>query len=83
MIPETLTTYEVARKLGVSDRTVVNYIKSGSLQAYRFGRAYKIPVDSLEEFIEKAIVLGGQEHDTEHTESGLDKGNRTGRCNAD
>lgn len=48
-----LTVKDVAKRLTVSDKTVKNWIKNGSLKAYKFGRSYKVDEIDLLEFINK------------------------------
>jgi excisionase family DNA binding protein len=45
----------VAQKLGLDIRTVYRYIRSGQLNAAKFGRVYRVPTASLEEFVQKSI----------------------------
>jgi excisionase family DNA binding protein len=47
-----LTLPEVAEKLKVSRRTVYRWIKAGDLDAYQFGREYRITESDLKEFLE-------------------------------
>lgn len=51
-----LTIAEVARILKVTERTVYNYIKGGSLKAAKIGKIWRIKATDLEMFIEEAIV---------------------------
>jgi len=46
-----LSLSSVAGSLGVSERTVRRWIKSGKLKAYKPGRDYRIPESALREFI--------------------------------
>ena len=47
-----LSTEEVAEQLAVDEQTVRRWIKSGRLQAYKPGRAWRIPPDALAAFLE-------------------------------
>ena len=47
-----LTLPEVAEQLKVSRRTVYRWIKSGGLDAYQFGREYRITESALKNFLE-------------------------------
>jgi excisionase family DNA binding protein len=47
-----LTLPEVAERLKVSRRTVYRWIKSGDLDAYQFGREYRITERDLKDFLE-------------------------------
>lgn len=48
-----LTVEQVADKLQVHWQTVLNYIKSGRLEALQLGKGYRISQKSLDEFIQK------------------------------
>jgi excisionase family DNA binding protein len=54
---ELLTTDEVAVRLGVTRRTVQNWIKAGELACYQFGRGkgttYRIDPKDLEAFLQR------------------------------
>jgi excisionase family DNA binding protein len=43
---------EVAERLKVSRRTVYRWIKSGDLNAYQFGREYRITESALKQFLD-------------------------------
>jgi excisionase family DNA binding protein len=51
-----LSLTEVAGLMGVSERTVRRWIKSGKLRAYKPGRDYRIPESGLREFVEESEV---------------------------
>jgi excisionase family DNA binding protein len=51
---------EVAEQLGVSERTVRRWIKSGVLPAYKPGREYRIRAGELEEFLQSRKVRPDQ-----------------------
>src|ERR687894_2453602 len=51
-----LSLSEVAGLMGVSDRTVRRWIKSGKLRAYKPGRDYRIPETAVREFVEESEV---------------------------
>lgn len=55
-----MTVSHVAEILSVSDRTVRNWVQSGALKAYRFGREYKITQTDLNEFIKQSEVVTGE-----------------------
>jgi excisionase family DNA binding protein len=42
---------EVAERLKVSRRTVYRWIKNGDLDAYQFGREYRITESALKDFL--------------------------------
>ena len=47
---------EVAKKLGISPKTIINHINNGNLVAFRIGKLYKIAKYNLIEFLEKNIL---------------------------
>ncbi len=51
-----LSLSEVAGAMGVSERTVHRWIKSGKLKSYKPGRDHRIPESGLREFIEESEV---------------------------
>ncbi len=53
---QTRSLSEVAGLMGVSERTIRRWIKSGRLKAYKPGRDYRIPESALREFIEESEV---------------------------
>jgi len=54
MTEQMLSPTEVARRLGVSRRTVRRWIKSGVLPAYRVGGVYRIAPDEFASFLEQS-----------------------------
>ena len=46
-----LTYREAAQTLGVSERTVWQLVRDGKLKACRIGRAVRIPVSAIEQFL--------------------------------
>ena len=58
-----LTLPEVAETLKVSRRTVYRWINSGDLDAYQFGREYRITESALKDFLEahRARAKGGRD----------------------
>lgn len=46
-LPDVLTVHQVQAALGIGRVSIYNLIESGQLQAFRIGRAYKIPKKSL------------------------------------
>jgi excisionase family DNA binding protein len=52
-----LTVEQVAEMLQVHWQTVLNYIKSGKLKAVRLGKGYRIPKNSLDQFVKKNQTL--------------------------
>jgi len=51
-----LTVEQVAELLQVHWQTVLNYIKSGKLDAVRLGKGYRIPKEAIEKFVKKNSV---------------------------
>src|SRR5688572_9398745 len=51
-----LSLAEVAGAMGVSERTVRRWIKSGKLRAYKPGRDYRIPESAVRKFIEESEI---------------------------
>jgi excisionase family DNA binding protein len=51
-----LTLSDVAGLMGVSERTVRRWIKSGKLKAYKPGRDYRIPESSVRAFVEGSEI---------------------------
>lgn len=56
MEDQTRSLSEVAGLMGVSERTVRRWIKSGRLKAYKPGRDYRIPEAGLRQFIEESEI---------------------------
>lgn len=50
------TVQEVAEKFKVSDRTVRNWIEEGKLEAFKFGREYRIPETSIQALLQASVV---------------------------
>jgi excisionase family DNA binding protein len=51
-----LSLSEVAGSMGVSERTVRRWIKSGKLRAYKPGRDYRIPESAVRKFVEESEI---------------------------
>jgi len=47
---------EVADRLGVSKMTVYRMISEKEIKAYKFGRAFRIKPEDLEDYIEKSVI---------------------------
>ena len=59
-----LTVAEVAEVLGVSEKTVRNYINHGMLKAYKLGTGWKMEMVDVEAFIQKqSNIKGDNEND--------------------
>lgn len=50
------TVEQVALILQVHWQTILQYIKSGELKAFKLGRAYRVPATELEKFIDKRMT---------------------------
>ena len=53
MAKEYYTVEELAEHLHVHWQTILNYIRSGELEAVRLGKGYRISKESFKKFIEK------------------------------
>lgn len=61
---EFLSVEQVAQQLGVSEKTVRNYINSGELKAYKLGTKWRIEPQEVERYIKtKSNVQDAQEGD--------------------
>lgn len=49
---EYLTVKKVSQRLGVSEKTIRDYINNGELKAYKLGASWKITEENLQAFIE-------------------------------
>jgi len=54
-----LTVEQVAVLLQVHWQTVLNYIKSGKLEAVKLGKGYRIPREALDKFIQNNKTNNG------------------------
>ncbi|MHB1390983.1 MAG: helix-turn-helix domain-containing protein [Thermoleophilia bacterium] len=50
----TLSAQQAAEKLGISKVTLIRWIQSGKLPAYRPGHCYKIPDKAVEDLLEQS-----------------------------
>lgn len=56
-----LTVEQVAASLGLSEKTVRNYINKGELKAFKLGTSWKISPQDLETFIQtKSNIQNGE-----------------------
>lgn len=44
---------EIAEKLRVSEMTIYRYIKAGRLDAFKFGKEFRITTTAFEQFLKK------------------------------
>lgn len=54
MLSEFFTVEELAEKLKVSEQTIRLWIREGRLEAYKFGRAHRVPAEALQRFLEQS-----------------------------
>ena len=50
---------EVARRLGVSEKTARRYVKSGALPSMFVGNAYRVSEEDVEKFLQESKVTAG------------------------
>ncbi len=57
-----LTPKELGVKLGVSIKTINNYLNNGTLVGYKLGGRWRIKVEAVEDFLIQSNrkILGGQ-----------------------
>lgn len=53
------TVEQVSELLQVHWQTVLNYIKSGKLEAVRLGKGYRIPEEAINKFVKKNKTNNG------------------------
>lgn len=58
-----LTVEQVAEALQVHWQTVLNYIKSGKLEALKLGKGYRISQESLNVFIKQNSIPGNNKNE--------------------
>jgi excisionase family DNA binding protein len=51
MSTEYLTVEQIARELGMSEETVLRWIRKKQLKAYKFGRDYRVKREDYQEFL--------------------------------
>ncbi len=56
MINEFYSLQEVADILKVQYLTIFRWVKSGKLPAYKFGKQYRVDIETLQRFIKSAKV---------------------------
>lgn len=59
---------EVAQRLGVHERTVRNYLRSGALHGTRIGKQYRIPAAALQAFAGDVVLTAEPTGEPVHTE---------------
>ncbi len=60
---EFFTVEELADKLKVSEQTIRLWIREGRLEAYKFGRAHRIPADAFKRFLEQSKQRPGADEE--------------------
>ena len=61
--PDYLTTGEVAKRLGLTRQTIVNWVKKGSLEGVRVGGRIMIPRTALAEFDDLLAIFDALDED--------------------
>ena len=52
-LPKVLNVKDLAEILSVSHNTAYNLVRSGQVHSIRIGRAYRIPREAVDEFLQK------------------------------
>lgn len=60
---EYLTVEQIARELGMSEETVLRWIRKRQLKAYKFGRDYRVKKEDYQEFLHERYTgnIDGEE----------------------
>jgi excisionase family DNA binding protein len=53
MVKEFLTVERIANELGLSEETVLRWIRKKELKAYRLGKTYRITKEDYQEFLDQ------------------------------
>ena len=86
MSKEYITVAEAARKLGISDRAVRQWIASGKLEAERNGRSWRIPASAIQngsESEDSPRVIPQMQSEIDYLRSDLAEKNRQIESQAD
>lgn len=51
--PQYLSTEEIANRLRISERTVIRWVKTGELCAFRLGHITRVTLEDYKKFLEK------------------------------
>ena len=51
LLPAVLTVQQAARVLNISKNTAYELVRSGKIQSVKLGRIYRIPKDSITEYL--------------------------------
>lgn len=63
MPTEYLTVEQIATELGMSEETVLRWIRRRELKAYKFGRGYRIKREDYQEFLDQKYTGNIDEED--------------------
>jgi excisionase family DNA binding protein len=53
MSKEYLTVEQIAKELGLSEETILRWIRNKELKAYRLGKTYRITKEDYQEFLDQ------------------------------
>lgn len=56
-----LTVKEVQEMLGVSSRTVFNFIERGELKGFKIGKSWRFETSEVENYLKRQMEKGGRE----------------------
>jgi len=59
---ETYTLSDVAEALKVSRRTVLRYVKTGRIKAFKFGNNYRITQENIDKFMAENSLENEEKH---------------------
>jgi excisionase family DNA binding protein len=65
MLDEFFTVEELSDKLKVSEQTIRMWIREGRIEAYKFGRAHRVPASALQRFLEQSKQTSDTKEDGE------------------
>lgn len=54
--PRAVNTLEAARLLSISRPTLYKLLDAGEIASFRIGRSHRVPVDSIDAYIERQIA---------------------------
>lgn len=57
-----LTIKQVQARLGVSERTVFNFMERGELKGFKVGRSWRFEESDIEEYIQRQRLKAEQKH---------------------
>ncbi len=56
--PQYLSLQEMAKQLKVSERTIIRWVRSGELRAFRLGHVTRVTKEDFEKFLKKYTLDG-------------------------